>query len=57
VVEIGRSAPEQLGERSATIEAADQSGATLELEGSKRVAPKLGSSGRLTKMSRVHSRM
>jgi hypothetical protein len=47
MVEVGGSAPEPLGERSATVEAADRSGA----------APELGSSGRPAKKSRVRSKM
>jgi hypothetical protein len=57
VAEVGRSAPEQSGERSATVEAADQSGAAPESVGTKRVAPEQGSSGRLVKKSWVRSKM
>jgi hypothetical protein len=55
--EAGGSAPEQLGERSTTVEAADRSGAAPELAGSKRAAPKQGSSGCPMKKSRVRSKM
>jgi hypothetical protein len=57
MVEVGGSAPEPLGERSATVEAADLSGAAPESAGTKRAAPELGSSGHPAKKSRVRSKM
>jgi hypothetical protein len=57
VAEAGGSAPEQTGERIAAVEAANRSGATPELAGSKRAAPEQGSSGRPAKKSRMHCKM
>jgi hypothetical protein len=57
VAEADRSAPERSGERVSAVEAADRSGATPELAGSKCAAPEQGSSGRPAKKSRVRSKM
>jgi hypothetical protein len=57
VAKVGGSTPEQLGERSTAVEAADRTGTALELAGSKRAALKQGSSGRPAKKSRVRSKM
>jgi hypothetical protein len=66
VVEAGGSAPERAGGRVAVVEAAVRSGAAPESAGSKRATPEQGSkhaaheqgsSGRLTKKPRVHSKM
>jgi hypothetical protein len=57
VPEAGGSAPERTVERIAAVEAVDQSGAALELAGSKRATLEEGSSGHLAKKSRVHSKM
>jgi hypothetical protein len=57
IPDAGGSAPERSGERIAAVEAADRSGAALELAGSKRAAPEQGSSGRPAKKSRVCSKM
>jgi hypothetical protein len=57
MAEVGRSASEQPGERSATVKAAGQSGAAPESVGTKRAAPEQGSSGRPVKKSRVRSKM
>jgi hypothetical protein len=57
VAEVGGSTPEQLGERSAAVEAVDRSGVAPELAGSKRAAPEKGSSGRPAKKSQVRSKM
>jgi hypothetical protein len=55
--EAGQSAPKRSGEHIATVEAADRSGATPALVGSKRAAPEQGLSGRPAKKFRVHSKM
>jgi hypothetical protein len=55
VIEVGGSVPEQTGERVATVEAADRSGAAPESVGSKRAAPEQGSLGRSAKKPRVCS--
>jgi hypothetical protein len=57
VAEVGRSAPEKSGERNAVVEAAGQSVAAPESVGTKRATPEQGSSSRLVKKSRVHSKM
>jgi hypothetical protein len=57
VAEAGESAPERAGENVATLEAADRSGTAPELAGSKRTAPKRGSSDRPMKKAQVHSKM
>jgi hypothetical protein len=57
VAEADRLAPERSGERVSAVEAADRSGATPELAGSKCAAPEQGSSGRPAKKSRVRSKM
>jgi hypothetical protein len=57
VSKVGGSTPEQLGERGAAVEVANRSWAALESVGSKRAALEQGSSGRLAKKSRVHSKM
>jgi hypothetical protein len=53
VAEVGRTAPEQQGDRNAAVEAVDRSGAAPESVGIKRATPEQGSSGRPVKMSRV----
>jgi hypothetical protein len=57
VPEVGRTAPEQPGERSAVIEAAGRSEAAPESVGTKRATPEQGSSARPVKKSRVCSKM
>jgi hypothetical protein len=46
-----------VGERVSVVEAVDQSGIAPELAGSKRTAPKQGSSGHPVKKARVRSKM
>jgi hypothetical protein len=57
VADVGRSAPKQSGERSATSKAAGRSGATPGSVGAKRAAPEQGSSGRSVKKARVRSKI
>jgi hypothetical protein len=57
VAEAVGSAPEHAGERVVVVEAADRSGTTPELAGSKRAAPEKGSSSRPVKKARVCSKM
>jgi hypothetical protein len=57
VVEARVSAPERAGERVATVEAADRSGAPPELAGSKRTALEQGSSNHPEKKAWMCSKM
>jgi hypothetical protein len=57
MAEVGRTAPEQLGERSTATWAAGRSGVAPESVGTKRAAPEEGSLGRPVKRSQVRSKM